>query len=216
MPYKKAFGEQVTALQKATQAAFDEIAKEINDKAVGGVDEATKAVYKFKIIKAGSTITGYEIPEGYELQLDRGLAIQLKTPIHIYAANLNEFAWITCDLVAETLVGERAIRLLTPTPIKMFTGSVAKLEYVPVKMNRFAMIELHLFSNMKTLEVLQAPHNLLLVLHFRPTHKRKGVTYDGDPIKRHCCDNGCRGRVLQQTADWRWRNASDAWNAAEL
>ena len=60
-----------------------------------------------------------------ELQLDRGLAIQLKTPIHIYAANLNEFAWITCDLVAETLIGERAMRLLTPTPVKMFTGSVA-------------------------------------------------------------------------------------------
>src|SRR5438477_10649185 len=99
----------------------------------------------------------------------------------------------------------------------MFTGSVVKLEYVPVKMNRFAMIELHLFSNMKTLEVLQAPHNLLLVLHFKPTHKRKGVTYDGDPIKRRCCcDNGCGVRVLQQTSDCRRCHASDAWNAAEL
>src|SRR5213075_162824 len=163
----------------------------------------------------GNTITGYDIPEGYELQLERGLAIQPKIDTHLHASNLNEFAWITCDLVRETLVGERAMRLLTPTPIKMFSGPVEKMEYVPVEVNNFSIIELHMFSNMKTLEILHVPHNLLVVLHFRAHYKRKGLTYDGGSDNKKHCQHGCGCRVLQQTPN-RWLNARDGWNPAEL
>jgi hypothetical protein len=208
VPFKKTYADQVAAMQTATQKAFDAIAKEIDDKEPA---DDNKTTLTFQIIKTRNIITGYEIPEGYELQLDRGLAIRMKTPIHIYASNLNEFAWITCDLVSETCVGERAMRLLTPTPVKMFTDVIARMEYVPVEINTFSMVELHLFSNLKTMEMLDVPHNLLLVLHFRPRHKRKGITCDDDSIKRHCSDDdGCRSRVLQQTAGRRLA-AGDAW-----
>src|SRR5437773_1432930 len=158
-PAKKTYAEQSAALQKATQEAFNEIAKEIEDRDPA---DDTKTTLKFEIIKTRNVITGYEIPEGYELQLDRGLAIQLKTPTHIYASNLNEFAWATCDLLAETRVGERAMRLLTPTPVKMFTDAITRMEYVNVETNRFSIIEIHLFSNLRTMEMLDVPHNLLI------------------------------------------------------
>jgi hypothetical protein len=206
VPFKKTYADQAAAMQKTAQAAFDEIAKEIDAKDPG--DEHQTAL-PFQIIKTRNIITGYEIPEGYELQLDRGLAISLKTPIHIYASNLNEFAWITCDLVSETCVGERAMRLLTPTPVKMFTDVIGRMEYVPVEANTFSMVELHLFSNLKTMEMLDMPHNLLVVIHFRPRHKRKGITNDCDSIKRHCA-HGCSGRILQQASARRF-NEGDAW-----
>ena len=100
--FKKTHAAQVTALQKATQKAFDELAAEIDAKnPAAGAGDGEKTQLTFKINKQEGVITGFEIQEGYELQLDRVLAIALKTPAHIYASNLNEFAWVSCDLVSE-------------------------------------------------------------------------------------------------------------------
>ena len=184
--------------------------RKLTQKTLAGAGDGEKTQLTFKINKQEGVITGYEIPEGYELRLDRGLAIALKTPAHIYASNLNEFAWVSCDLVSETLIGEKAVRLLTPSPVKFSTDNNLNKEYVNLEISRFSMIELRMFSNLKTMEFLDLPYNLLVVLHFKPFHKRKGLIKNGDGnCKKHCPD-GCGGRILQQTSDWR-RDASNAW-----
>ena len=210
VPHKGAYVEQTKAMQKATQEAFKEIAQEIDRKA--GATEGTTSL-EFKVNMREGVIKGYDMPEGYELELDRRLAIRLKTPARIYASNLNEYAWITCDLVAETLIGERAIRLLTPTPLRITSDVTVNREYVPVEISRFSLVEVKMFCNLRTMEVLDVPYTIMVVLHFTPKHKRKGVTDHGASCnsKRHCSD-GCSGRILQQTST-RGISQGDVWQA---
>src|SRR3977135_1605480 len=155
---------------------------------------------KFNIVrdKNNNGIKHFDMPEGFELRLSQGLAIYLKTKHHIRSNNLNEFAWITCDLVAESCVGEAAMHLLTPTPLRITSTSNLNKEYVPVERTKFSLIELKMFTNLRTLKASDGPYNVLVVLHFSPRHKRKRYNVECDS-KKHCPD-GCGGRILQQTS----------------
>ena len=176
---------QIKALQEATQEAFNKITEKSKN----------KTTLTFKIIQTKSGTKNFEVPEGYEVRLDRAFAAHLKIPPSIFASNINEFVWITCELVGETCMGETAMRLLTPTPLRILSDVVVNKEYVPIEINKFSLIELKMFTNLRTLEPLEAPYDMLIVLHFKPRHKRIG-----GECKRHCSD-GCSSRFLQQTAN---------------
>src|SRR5271167_2502185 len=191
--YKKSFHHQVAELQKKTQEAFEEVTKETK----------SEVALKFKInrIKNEQTINSIDIPEGYELQLPPTLAAGLKIKTHINFVNINEYAWITCNLVGETCIGETAMTLLTPTPLKIGTASIVNREYVPVTVNTFRLIELRTFTSLKTLEPFDGPFNVLVTLHFKPKYKRKG--YEQPEAKRQRIDlDGRSSRVLQSPTNW--------------
>jgi hypothetical protein len=148
------------------------------------------------------------MPEGYELQIDRGLAASLKIKNKLFQTDVNEYVWVVCDLVRETFVGEKALRLLTPTPIKVAPNSVGftNREYVPIEAGKFSIIELKMYTNLSTMKLFDGVHNILVVLHFRAKHKRKGYGDGRDHWTGDCkkfCEDGRSGRFLQQTTEGR-------------
>ena len=88
------------------------------------------------------------------------------------------------------------MRLLTPTPLKITTNSNTNKEYVPVEISKFSLIEIKMFTNLRTLEQFDGPYNVLVILHFCPRHKGNGNEYNDRESKKHCSD-GCSSRLLQ-------------------
>src|SRR5271156_1219040 len=111
------------------------------------------------------------------------LATPLKLKQRIFGA-LSDYVWITCNIVGDTYVGESSMPLLTPTPLKMVTGSITSREYVPVVNNRFQMLHIQMITNLKTLEPYDGPNNVLLVLHFKAKHKRSRFKEEKGKAKR--------------------------------
>jgi hypothetical protein len=216
VPYHKTFAAQAAALQQATQKTFEEIAKAIDVKEKeknAEYKEVTKLPFKIHRTKNQQFIKSIDIAEGYELQLPAGLAATLKVKKNIYTTTNtknDEFAWITCDFVGETMIGERALRLLTPTPLKISTATDVSnnKEYVPLTIAKFSILEIKMYTNLRTLELFDGPFNVLIVLHFKPMarHKRKASWEDDDSKKRHA---GFGGRVLQQANPIGWWRSDD-------
>src|SRR5271154_5374586 len=98
--------------------------------------------------------------------------------------------------LGETQIGETAMKLLIPTPIRISTtASVSNKEYVPVTTQKFSMIEVKMHTNLSTMEMYDGPHNILIVLHFIPRYKRKGTKEPSN--KKPRIDDGFNSRFLQ-------------------
>ena len=100
--------------------------------------------------------------------------------------------WITCDLVDEMLVGEAAIKLLTPSPLTL-NGEIISMQYVPVSSCRFSDITLYCYSDITTLAPDSGSEDFMVVLHFMPRYKRVRTFTENDTVesyKKFCCHYG--------------------------
>ena len=196
VPFKKTYATQVTALQTSATQAFAEIATGIDAKEAKKDGDA-KTELTFKINRTrNSAIKSIDIADGYELELHQGLAAYLKIKKNIFSADANDYAWVTSDIVGETMIGETSMRLLAPTPLQVTTAKITNKEYMPVNVQRFSMIEIKMHTNPKTMELYDAPYNILFVLHFVPRYKRKGHVTDDDTDRKKHCPDGCSSRLL--------------------
>jgi len=193
IPYKKTYAQQVQAFKTATLAAIAQIAIEIE------TQSGVKPDLPFKLHQRGGVITSIEIPEGFEIVIPKGLADKIKINTHLFSSNVNELAWITSNIVGDMCVGEGVMHLLTPTPLKITTATNTQKEYVPVKLSKFQIIEIKMFTNIKTMEVFDGPYNLMIVLHFIPRYKQKRKSIDMQSQAKRYCYDGCSGGLLQQT-----------------
>jgi len=201
---RKTFATQVQALQEATTKTFKEITTEIIKEITGkdaSEQEITAAAIPFRIRRHRNqqVITTIDMPEGYELEIDQGLATSLNLKRKFFSA-MTDYAWITCNIVGDSFVGESSMPLLTLTPLKMTTSVITNREYVPVSSNTFQTLHLQMISNLKTLEPYDGPNNVLIVLHFKAKHKRSGYVLDKEEAKRLRTneeEDGRGSRILQ-------------------
>jgi hypothetical protein len=176
---QKDFAAQAAKLQEAAEAAL---------KAIGGT-------LTFKIVKTRNAITSIDMSDGVEVEISEGLATFLRIKTHLHSSNTNELAWVVCDLVSETRIGERSIRLLTPTPIRVTTDTKVGREYVGVQVKKFSLVDLKLVTNLSTMEKFDGPYELLVVLHFVPRKKRKCSCSDGGNSKIVKIEGGCHSEL---------------------
>src|SRR3977135_2340051 len=122
------------------------------------------------------------------------LPLSLKhTPTVVEVTNMvKQPIWITCDLIDEMMLGEGAIKLLTPSPLDLNTDITSK-QYVPVSSCRFSDITLSCYSDITKLTPYGGSEDFMVVLHFIPRYKRVRTFTDTDNIesyKKFCCNYG--------------------------
>ena len=196
--YRKAFGDQVTEMQTSAKKAFKEIQDELNKKS-----GAAQRELSFKVIRStNDLIKSIDVPDGFELELHQGLAAQLKIKRRHFSSDANEVAWIYCDIVGETRIGEGAMRLLNATPIKITTSRITQREYMPVMKKTFSIIDIKMHTSLKTMQIYDSPFNIIVVLHFTPRYKRFGCGCDQ---KRRRVEDESSSQFLQQTTSG-WSN----------
>jgi len=101
--------------------------------------------------------------------------------------------WIACDLVDAMLVGEAALKLLTPSPLDMNYHDIVSRQYVPVNSCRFSEITLSCYSDITNMTPYEGSEDVMVVLHFIPRYKRLRTFTDNDTIdsyKKFCCQYG--------------------------
>ena len=100
--YRKTFADQVQEMQTTTKKAFKEIEDTLNAKS-----GAAKRELPFKISRSTNDyIKSIDVPDGFELELHQGLAAMLRIKKTHAAVDANDVAWIVCDIVGETRIGE--------------------------------------------------------------------------------------------------------------
>ena len=130
------------------------------------------------------------ISDNVEVRLPQQLAKFLKIKQRITASNVNNSVWILCGgLVGDSLIGSRALPLLTPTPLLINTTTLVSKEYVRVTQKTFDEITLKLVTNLSTMELFDSPYEVLIVLHFLPYYKRTSPSAAG-LCKRSKLDDG--------------------------
>ena len=98
--------------------------------------------------------------------------------------------WISCDLVDAMLVGEAAVKLLTPSPLDLNYHDIVSRQYVPVNSCRFSEITLSCYSDITNMSPYEGSEDVMVVLHFIPRYKRLRTFTDNDSIdsyKKFCC-----------------------------
>src|SRR3981189_912358 len=109
-------------------------------------------------------------------------SLQMKHPV-----------WIACDLIDAMLVGEAALKLLTPSPLDLNYHDIVSRQYVPVNSCRFSEITLSCYSNITNMTPYEGSEDVMVVLHFIPRYKRLRTFTDNDTIdsyKKFCCQYG--------------------------
>src|SRR3977135_2222189 len=91
--------------------------------------------------------------------------------------------WITCDLVDEMMVGEGAVKLLTPSPLEISNQEIVRKQYVPAAVSRFSEITLQCYTDIESMTPHAGSSNLMVVLHFTPRYKRIRSYTDNDTIE---------------------------------
>jgi len=154
---------------------------------------------EFRIFRNGkeNTVT---VDQKLEVTIPHELAKRLKIPTILKYVPVVEKAttkveqpiWITCDLVDEMLVGEAAVKLLTPSPLTM-DAEINSKQYVPVSSCRFSDITLYCYSDITTLAPYGGSEDFMVVLHFMPRYKRVRTFTENDTVesyKKFCCHYG--------------------------
>ena len=184
--------------KRAAKKAFKEIQDELNKKS-----GAAQRELSFKVIRSTNDhIKSIDVPDGFELELHQGLAAQLKIKRRHFSTDANEVAWIYCDIVGETRIGEGAMRLLNATPIQITTSRITQREYMPVMKKTFSIIDIKMHTSLKTMQIYDSPFNIIVVLHFTPRYKRFGCGCDQ---KRRRVEDESSSQFLQQTTSG-WSN----------
>ena len=198
VPYKKSSTTQASAFKTAVNNAFKEIATDIETKT------KVKPHLEFKFKLERGVIKNIEVPDTMEIVLPQDFANIFKITTSLTSKPTNELAWITCDLVAETQVAQKSMRLLTPTPMVITTAANMHKEYVPVSSSKFQIIEIKMYSNIKKMQPFEGGYNVMIVLHFVPRYKQKRKMSDLlSQQKRICCHDRLGDGLLQSSTGGR-------------
>jgi hypothetical protein len=132
-------------------------------------------------------------PKHY-IAIPQGLARLLHAPMRltnsIHKPN-DDLVWILSNVVDDMHVGERTLKLLTPTPVSPVSFQVSVPQYVPVQQNRFSVIELQVVSNLDNMAEYDGSNDIMVTLHFKPRYKRKHtVETTRTDYKRFAIANG--------------------------
>src|SRR3977135_74546 len=154
------------------------------------------------VFRLGDDPSSLEVDKKLEVVIPQQLAQHFKLPMSLKHAPTTEIAtniqigkqpiWITCDLIDEMMLGEGAIKLLTPSPLDLNTDITSK-QYVLVSRCRFSDITLSCYSDISRLTPYGGSEDFMVVLHFIPRYKRVRTFTDTDNIesyKKFCCNYG--------------------------
>src|SRR3981189_3409755 len=154
---------------------------------------------EFRIFRNGDG-NAVTVDQKLEVTIPHELAKRLKIPtilkyvpvVEKATSKVEQPIWITCDLVDEMLVGEAAVKLLTPSPLTM-DAEINSKQYVPVSSCRFSDITLYCYSDITTLAPYGGSEDFMVVLHFMPRYKRVRTFTENDTVesyKKFCCHYG--------------------------
>jgi hypothetical protein len=90
--------------------------------------------------------------------------------------------WLTASFVDEMIMGDVALKLLTPGPIDLY-APIVNMQYVPVTGTRFNEITLNCYSDPTILAPLDCYEDVMVVLHFMPRYKRLRAYADNDTFE---------------------------------